>query len=231
MRSYQQATGKRLLDYFDLHYYRQGGTTTDVTRSLWDPSYTDPSWINSKIDLIPMMKRWVASDYPGTKLSLSEYNLSIPSSEPGSAVTNALIQADTLGIFAREGLDLATRWDLGDDGPLIADAFRMYRNYDDKHSKFGDVWVRSTSANQGKLAIYGARRSSDGAYTLLVINKTAGTLNSTLSLAGISPSGKAGVWRWSGGAIDHLADRPAPPGGFSASYPGRSLTLYVIPTA
>lgn len=230
MRSYQQATGTRLLDYFDLHYYRQGGTTTDVTRSLWDPTYTDPSWINDKIDLIPMMKRWVASDYPGTKLSLSEYNLSIPSSEPGSAVTNALIQADTLGIFAREGLDLATRWDVGDDGPLIADAFRVYRNYDGKHSKFGDLWVRSTSANQGKLAIYGARRSSDGAYTLLVINKTAGALNSALSLAGISPSGNAGVWQWRGGAIRHLADRTAPRGGFSASYPGRSLTLYVIPT-
>ena len=45
MRAYQQAHGKRLLDYLDLHYYAQGGNSTDVTRSLWDPTYTDPSWI------------------------------------------------------------------------------------------------------------------------------------------------------------------------------------------
>jgi len=98
LRSYQQAHGTRLVDYLDLHYYAQGGSTTDVTRSLWDPTYTDPSWIDSKIQLLPRMKRWVARDYPGTKISLSEYNLSV-----GDAMTNALIQADTLGIFAREG--------------------------------------------------------------------------------------------------------------------------------
>jgi hypothetical protein len=225
MRAYQQAHGKRLIDYLDLHYYAQGGNSTGVTRSLWDPTYRDPSWIGQKIQLIPRMRQWVAHDYPGTKLSLSEYNLSV-----GNAMTNALIQADTLGIFAREGVDLATRWEMGNDGPLIADAFRMYRNYDGHHSKFGNTWVRSTSANQGKLAVYGARRTGDGAYTILVVNKTAGALDSSLSLSGISPSGRAQVWRWTGGAITHVGNRSVPSGGFTTTYPGRSLTLFVIPS-
>lgn len=224
MRSYQQAHGKRLLDYLDLHYYAQGGSTTDVTRSLWDPTYTDPSWIGKKIRLIPRMKRWVTADYPGTKLSLSEYNLSL-----GDARTNALIQADVLGIFAREGLDLATRWAMPNDGSLIPYAFRIYRNYDGNHSKFGNTWVRSASGNQAKLAVYGARRSGDGAYTILVINKTSNALESPLNLAGISPRGKAQVWRWTGDAISHMGDRSVPAGGFTATYPARSLTLYVIP--
>jgi hypothetical protein len=224
MRAYQQLHGKRLIDYLDLHYYAQGGNSTDVTRSLWDPTYTDPSWINDEIRLIPRMKQWVAQNYPGTKLALSEYNLSV-----GDATTNALIQADTLGIFAREGVDLATRWEMDDDGPLIPDAFRMYRNYNGNHSKFGNTWVRSTSANQSKLAVYGARRSGDGAYTILVINKTGGALESSLSLSGISPSGSAQVWRWTGGAISHVGNRSVPAGGFTATYPGRSLTLFVIP--
>jgi len=224
MRSYQQAHGKRLIDYLDLHYYAQGGSTTDVTRSLWDPHYTDPSWINDEIGLIPRMKDWVARNYPGTKLSLSEYNLSV-----GNATTNALIQADTLGIFAREGLDLATRWEMPNDGSLIDDAFRIYRNYDGHHSKFGSTWVRSTSANQGRLAVYGARRPGDGAYTILVINKTAGSLRSPLALSGISPSGKAQVWRWTGGAIAHVANVSVPHAGFTQTYPARSLTLFVIP--
>ncbi|WP_410965064.1 hypothetical protein, partial [Salmonella sp. SAL04286] len=76
-----------MLDYFTLHYYPQesvngdnlGGVFSDnvdqatqllrnqVTRSLWDPNYVDPSWIAStginggKVDLIPMMRNWVSS--------------------------------------------------------------------------------------------------------------------------------------------------------------------------
>src|SRR5947209_6906859 len=115
-----------------------GGSPSDITRSLWDPTYTDPSWIAENIDLIPRMKAWAAADYPGTKVSLSEYNLSLQ----GDPVTNALIQADVLGIFGRQGLDLATRWPLDYDGNLIADAFRMYRDYDGAHGQFGHVSLR-----------------------------------------------------------------------------------------
>ena len=130
------------------------------------------------------MKEWVADNYRHTKLALSEYNLSVP----GDAVTNGLIQADVLGIFAREGLDLATRWGMPYDGDRIDDAFRLYRDYDGAGAKFGDVWIRSTSADQGRLAVYGARRSADGDYTLMVINKTAEALTSRLDLAGIAPA-------------------------------------------
>ncbi len=227
LRSYQQAHGTRLVDYLDLHYYAQGGHSIDVTRSLWDPTYTDPSWIKSKIQLLPRMKKWVAHDYPATKISLSEYNLSLPGV---GSLTNALIEADTLGIFARQGLDLATFWPMPDDGSLIDDAFRIYRDYNGHGAKFGNTWVRSTSANQGKVAVYGARRSSDGAYTILVINKTGTALQSPLSLSGVSPAGKAQVWRWTGGAINRMSDRTVPAGGFGATYPGQSLTMYVIPT-
>ena len=224
---YDASTHARHLDYFDLHYYAQGGTTPDVTRSLWDPTYTDPSWINSQIDLIPRMKHWVASDYPGTKIALSEYNLSVST----NAVTNALIQADTLGIFAREGLDLATRWPLGNDGAVIGDAFRMYRNYDGKHSKFGDTWIRSTSTNQSQLAIYGARRSSDGAWTLLVINKTGSALTSPLTLSRIDGQAQADTWSWTGSGIVHQAPTPIHANAIDATYPPMSMTLYVIAPA
>ena len=116
------------------------------------------------------------------------------------------------------------------DGSLLDDAFRMYRDYNGHGAKFGNTWVRSTSANQAKVAVYGARRSSDGAYTILVINKTDTARESNLSLSGISPSGKAQVWRWTGGSIDRMSDHTVPAGGFSASYPGQSLTLYVTPS-
>ena len=64
--------GVRILDYLDLHYYPQasgvalataGTATTQAlrlrsTRSLWDPNYTDESWINTKVRLAP--KVWSA---------------------------------------------------------------------------------------------------------------------------------------------------------------------------
>jgi len=38
-----------------------------------------------------------------------------------------------------------------------------------------------------------------------------------------------GVRRWTGGAINHVGGQSGPPGGFTATYPRRSLTLFVIP--
>jgi Glycoside hydrolase family 44 len=224
MAAYEGEHGTRLLDYIDVHYYAQGGENTEVTRSLWDPTYTDPSWIDTQIDLIPRMRQWVAEDYPGTKISLSEYNLSV-SKNP---VVNALIQADTLGIFAREGLDLATRWSLPIDGPDIPDAFLMYRDYDGAHGQFGDTWVQSQSTDQSKLAVYGAERSSDGAYTVMVINKTAQALTSPLELSGFTPAGAAQVWQWTGGAIAHQPDAAISGDQITATYPPESLTMYAI---
>ena len=223
--AYDRKTGVRHLNYLDLHYYAQGGKGPDVTRSLWDPSYTDPSWINDQIDLIPRMKRWVARYYPGTKISLSEYNLSVTS----NPVVNALIQADTLGIFARQGLDLATRWPLSNDGDLIGEAFKMYRDYDGHHSRFGDIWVSSRSADQSRLAVYAAQRPSDKAYTVLVINKTADALSGSLELSGFTPAGTAASWFWRGGtAIARGPSTSIRNDSLDATYPARSMTLYVI---
>ncbi len=234
---YDATTKVRHLDYLDVHYYAQGGSSTDVTRSLWDPTYTDPSWINSKIQLIPRMNCWIsghvaglcpnaAGYYPGTKISLSEYNLSLSGV---SAATNAIIQADTLGIFAREGVALATRWAMPYDGSLVGDAFLMFRDYDGNHSRFGDTYIHSVSANQSQVAVYGARRSSDGAYTVLVLNKTSSALTSRLTLTGSTKTGSVQTWRWTGGSIQQVGGGTAIASGvIAATYPAMSMTLYVI---
>ena len=73
-KAYEQQKGKRILHYLDLHYYPQGGNPPAVTRSLWDPSYTDPSFINAQIRLLPRMRDWVSQHYPGTKTLVSEYD-------------------------------------------------------------------------------------------------------------------------------------------------------------
>ncbi|MFO0930670.1 MAG: glycoside hydrolase family 44 protein [Gemmataceae bacterium] len=73
LRQHDAATGQRLLDYFTVHYYPQGGEFSDTvtrsmqrlrnraTRSLWDPNYTDTSWINDRVQLIPRLQSWVSA--------------------------------------------------------------------------------------------------------------------------------------------------------------------------
>lgn len=224
MRAYEQAHGTRLLDYFDLHYYAQAGAgTPEATRSLWDPTYTDPSWIADEIALIPRMRAWVDAHYPGTKLALSEYDLT----HDNDGIVDTLVQAETLGIFAREGLDLATRWSPPAAGQRQADAWRIFRNYDGNGGRFGTTWVRSQSADQSRLAVYGAQRA-DGALTVLVINKTADELESRLTLRGANAAPSAAVYRWTGSGIQRAADAAMAD---ALAFPARSLTLLVVGTA
>lgn len=259
MCQYEQTNGVRLLDYLDLHFYPQNGVSLSLAgdaaaqalrlrsvRALWDPTYRDESWIGGNdqpedwryVRLIPRMQAWVNANYPGTQLALTEYNWG-----GLEAINGALAQADILGIFGREGLDLATLWNYP-DAALNYDnfetlpgayAFRLYRNYDGSGSKFGEVSVSATSGDQSQLAIYAAQRSSDSALTLVIINKTGGTLTGDVSLTGYTPSSNtAQVFRYSAAnlnAIDPQANQSVSASGFSASFPANSLTLVVIPGA
>jgi hypothetical protein len=243
MQSYEQQHGVRILDYLDLHIYPQvngvysdspGSDATQAarlrsTRQLWDPTYVHEGWIGQPVYLIPRMQQWVAENYPGTKTAISEYNWGAL-----AYMNGALAQADILGIFGREGLDLATLW-----GPPTADqpgayAFRLYRNYDGTGKGFGDQSVQASSTDQEMLSIYAAQRSADSAVTVLVINKTPEGRTTTISLAGFDPAATAAVYRYSAAdlnRIEHLPDQAVSTSGFSAVFPGDSITLFVLTTA
>lgn len=243
MKDASTTAGKRLLDYFDQHYYPQisGDKTPEAnawrlrsTRSLWDPSYVEESWIGPSgvnappLQFIRTMKQWVSQYNPGTKTAITEYNWGALDD-----INGALAEADVLGIFGREGLDLATIW--GEPKPTdpAAYAFRMYRNYDGAGSKFGDISVSAASTDQGQLAIYGAQRRCDGALTLMVLNKTGAELSSPLSIAGFG-TGKAQRFTYSPGNLSSIVrgtDLAVNHGSVTATYPANSITLLVLPRA
>lgn len=236
--AYEQANGTRILDYLDLHFYPQNGVAlteagSDATqtlrlrstRALWDTEYTDESWIDEPVYLIPRMREWVDAYYPGTKLAITEYNWG-----GLEHINGALTQADILGIFGREQLDFATLWDAPANNAPGMFAFRLYRNYDGAGSAFGEQSLNATSTDQAKLAIYAARRNSDGALTLVVINKTNESLTSRLDLVGFG-GGTAEVYRYSAAdlsAIGREADMAVGVGGFSAPFPAQSITLFEV---
>ena len=244
MQAYETAHGVRLLDYLDVHYYPQasgvalseaGDADTQAlrlrsTRSLWDPTYHDESWIEDTTDepiqMIRRMQQWVVENYPGTKTAITEYNWGAL-----NHINGALAQADVLGIFGREGLDLATLWSPPTSDQPGAFAFRMYRNYDGQGGTFGDVSFQAVSADQEQLAIYAAQRSSDAALTLMVINKTDQSLVSSLTITGFHSTLAVETYRYSAANLDEIVRDPDQTlllDDFTRSYPANSITLFVV---
>jgi hypothetical protein len=239
MAAYEKTTGRRILDYYDNHWYPQAsgvsGGADDAatqalrlrsTRSLWDPSYVDESWIGQPVMAVPRMKSLVSTNYPGTKTAISEYNWGAL-----DQIDGGLAEGDVLGIFGREGLDLATLWAPPANTAPGAYAFRMYLNYDGAGSAFGDTSVRATSADQDRLAVYAAQRRRDGALTVMVINKTTGDLTAPLSLT-TAARADAKVYQYgqaNPAAIVRLPDQPITGGGATMTFPAYSMTELVIP--
>ncbi len=179
LRRHDEARGRRSLDVLDLHFYPQGGEYSDdtsaemagrrlrSTRALWDPTYTDESWIGEPVRLIPRMREWAALNYPGTKTALTEWNWGAEKTMNG-----ALALAETLGIFGREGLDIACHWGGLDAGSPGYAAFKLFGNYDGAGSGFlgtGFAFA-ANSSNRDLLTSYAAQTRADGALLLMVIN-------------------------------------------------------------
>lgn len=230
IRRHDEQAGRRTLDVFDLHFYPQGGeyggdASPDMaarrlrsTRALWDPSYSDESWIGAPVRLIPRMREWVAANYPGTQLALTEWNWGAE-----GTVNGALALADVLGIFGREGLDLACHW-----GGLSAKtpgyvAFKLFGNYDSAGSSFVGTSV-ATQVNHADLLRCYAADTNNGALLLMVLNtSTDSDLTPTLRVlnAGASVGGsafrQARVW--------HYWPDDMPHGSAATITPGAPLTL------
>jgi len=246
--------GVRLLDYFDLHAYyaaanaafNPAGDTAlqesrlNSTRVFWDPTYTDPAYTDPNItanappyppQVLPLMRSLVTANYPGTKLAITEYNWGGQES-----INGALAQAEILALFGREGLDMGTLWGPPDPVKQLPGllAFQMFESYDGAGAKFGDGSLAATTADQSKLAIYAAERSTDNMLTVMVLNKTYGDLTASVGLT--TSATTAQVFQYSNAnlnAITKLADATVAvtagsPSTLTATFPAQSITLFVM---
>jgi hypothetical protein len=240
MKSYEQEHGLRILDYLDVHYYPQAGgialsAAGDAnaqqlrlrsTRSLWDPEYIDESWIDEPVMLIPRLRGWIEEYYPGTKLAITEYNFG-----GLEDINGALAQADVLGIFGREGLDLATLWSPPAIDQPGAFAFRMYRNYDGKGSRFGNLSLPSSSSDPNQLSVFAARQEDSGDLTLMVINKSSNPIPTQILISELAVDASAQVYQYSRadlGAIEKLPDFVPGADAWVYSFPAESISLFVF---
>jgi mannan endo-1,4-beta-mannosidase len=187
MQKLEAKHGKRLVHALDVHWYPEDRGSKRITekdvsaktiaarlqapRSFWDPNYNEVGigdYKGKPLRLIPWLLERIAERYPGTKLTMTEYNFGA-----GEHISGGLAQIDVLGIFGREGMYMANYW--GDNAgntvlpPYTQAAYRMYRNYDGKNGRFGDTAVAATTDN-AKASIYAAVDAKK-ALTMIVINK------------------------------------------------------------
>jgi hypothetical protein len=246
-------------NYPQPNYTTDADYTTNCNTPLQSPEAIPMlhAWVNGTAPLGDP-----ANNYPGTKTAIDEYNWGGLES-----INGAVVQADVLGVFGQYGLDMGTLWpttNYNQQGPGNY-AFAMYRNYDLKNdgAVFGNEALASCSTTaaltaactpidanfqtvvnmetgQEQLSVYGALRSTDNAITVMVINKTWGTLTSTISLLNAASVGAtANVYTYSNASLTGIASSTTPvtpptaPNTTSLiasySFPAQSITLFVIP--
>ncbi len=243
---YRKTHGKPLIDVFDLHWYPQArhegrdpyeGHGGDLkfnqlrmrtTRDLWDPAYTPESWTKEAAGGGPAMvvrraKEWIAKHDPAMELAVGEYNFG-----GSDNITGGLAQADVLGILAREKVDLAFIWNTPEGTQELA--WKLFRDYDDRGGRFGDRFVPADS-NTPDVTVYAAKRSRDGATTVVVVNKSlTGEAKTAIDLPGLK--GRMRVWRFDqeteGKVQECPKDAKAVNGAVTLTLPAASATMIVI---
>jgi uncharacterized protein YxeA len=190
------STARRLLDVLDLHWYSEAQSNgcspsgvrvinTDnsdcvvaarvqAPRSLFDPAYVETSWITQwttassamgqAIQLVPRFLAKIASKYPGTKLAITEYNHG-----GEDHVSGAIAQADTLGIFGREGVYAGAFWSVNSSHAWSYAAWKAFRNYDGAGRNFGDTSVSASTSDVSHVSVYASVDAASASRLVLVI--------------------------------------------------------------
>jgi hypothetical protein len=208
---FDQINGARTLDVFDIHAYADCGPTTNFTNAqlqaatvkcagyYWDPATvnpdTDNTWTaneepNPGIPFhIPRFKAMVNAIYPGTPLSYTEWGAGL-AQNAGSDFSTAIADADTLGVFGREGLSFASRWDGPSPGTAEYEAWKMYTNYDGAHHMFEPLSISAANnGNSDLFSSYASLNSTGTTMTIMVLNKDPqNTAQVTFNLSGFSAS-------------------------------------------
>ena len=202
--------GKHLVDYLDLHYYPEGanirfsnsddaataGLRLRALKELYDPNWVSESWIAdlgdddanhySKPNLIPRARAWIDQYCPGTKLAITEYNWGGDDSSSG-----AVAQAELLAIFAREGVDLGTRWVAPAADSKTENAFSLFLDYDGAGGSVAGNSVAATSANRDQVGAYAFRLVGQRNMLLLTNKDTSATHSVALTFA----QPQSGAWK------------------------------------
>jgi len=206
--------GKRLVDVLDLHWYpeskgdlrvvdRKANSTADklarlqAPRSLWDSLYVEKSWIAQSypkfLPLLPNLQKSIDKFNPGTKLAFTEFQYG-----GYEDITGTIAIADVLGIFGKYGVYAANHW--GTPGSFGVSAYKLFRNFDSKNGKFGDISVQAKTTDNVNSSLYASSSDEkDNELHLIALNKNMEqVINATFTFSKDSKYKSAEVYVISG---------------------------------
>src|SRR5271157_5413318 len=207
--------GKPLVDVYDFHWYSEAtdasgnrviglsgsSLTADQVqaivqspRSLWDPTYTESSWITTDvlggpIYILGRLQSRINAEFPGMRIAITEY-------ENGgwNHIAGTIAQADNLGIFGAQGVFAANFWPPNGTYSYALAGFRAFRDFDGANSSFGDTSVQATSSNVQNVALYASTDSAaPGRVVFVAINRS--TSAQVTAISGQSLSGTAHLYQ------------------------------------
>jgi fibronectin type 3 domain-containing protein len=208
--------GKPLVDVYDFHWYAEeydsngtrsldltGTTLTDAQvqlivqspRNLWDPTFTDSTnsnpWIyqelgNTPINLLGRLQAKINAEFPGMKISLTEYE-----SGGWNHIAGTIAQADNLGIFGSQGVFAANFWPPNGMYSYALAGFRAFRDFDGAGANFGDNSLLATSSNVQNVVVYASSDSSTaGRYVFVAINRSTSSQVTAIDSQSLSGTAK-----------------------------------------
>ena len=231
LAAHEKTSGQRLLDVLDVHFYptadglygAKARTDRDgaalrlrSTRALWDPNYVDESWINEPIKLIPRLKEWVNTYYPGLAISLGEWSFGAD-----QHISGGLATAEALGRFGQQGLDSAYYW--GGPAPDSATfwAFRAFRNFDGKGGRFQDISL--TTSDAGNVSLFASRDAASSKLVAVLVNRDPDvTATARIAFDGCAKAVSYRVFRFVAGGRG-LTQQP------SAAFDGKAVSEALAP--
>ena len=165
-----------------------------TTRSLWDPTYVDESWINEKMRVLPLLREWVAKNHPGLGISIGEWNFGAETHMSGGLAT-----AEALGRFGLEGLTSAYYWTSPETRSPSYWAFRAYRNYDGEGAHFLDWTVRVKGDDQ-QASVFASRDADRSRIVAIMLNfAPSSPMSARLYLQGCGTAASARAYTYTGG--------------------------------
>ncbi len=242
IREHEKATGVKLLDTLDVHFYPMaenigittGGGTDPATaalrlrstRSLWDPTYKDESWIADRMRVLPLLREWVDTYHPGLGISIGEWNFG-----GETHMSGGLAVAEVLGRFGLEGLTSAYYW----AGPAPKSpafwAFRAYRNFDALGGRFLD-WTVPVKGSATLTSLFASRDAERKKVVALLLNLSPITpLRPDVTVTGCGALSSVRAFSYRGGEdgfMPHLVTQRD--NGLTLSVPPYSITAIDVAT-
>jgi len=237
---YQKANnGIKLVDVIDVHFYPQASNVFSnqedpVTsllrlrspRGLWDPSYSDESWISQPIYILKRINDWISAINPGNlKAAVSEYNFG-----GDTLITAALANVNALGVFARQSVYVATRWVVPDAGSIAENSFKIFLNYDGKGSKVTGDSVDCDSSEPEVIVSYAYNDATNRkVYVVFVNNVNNGIVPVTVDVSAFTQTGTVSLFNFAQNSPLHAAGSAnVASGKFTYQAPSWSANLAVV---